>query len=158
MSVSISLDLGHTPSVLAALARPEVAARAAKAAAEQYNDALHDWIDAGSAFIPRLGQLQQAINWRPLADGAEVYATATYAAFVEHGTGIPAGHQQWVIRPRERSALRIPVLGGGGFMFRRSVIHKGSQPKPFFFADRDTRQALMNEAARRVVAQVIAEH
>ena len=147
MSVSISLDLGHTPSVLAALARPEVAARAAKAAAEQYNDALHDWIDAGSAFIPRLGQLQQAINWRPLADGAEVY-----------GTGIPAGHQQWVIRPRELSALRIPVLGGGGFMFRLSVIHKGSQPKPFFFADRDTRQALMNEAARRVVAQVIAEH
>jgi hypothetical protein len=158
MSVSISLDLGQVPSVLLALASPGVAVRAAKVAAQRYNDDVHDWIDAGSAFTPRLGQLQQSINWQPLADGAVVYANATYAAFVEHGTGIPAGHQQWIIRPRERSALKISVSGGGGFMFRRSVIHKGSQAKPFFFADVDNRQGHMVEAARWVITQAIAGH
>lgn len=158
MSVSISLDLGQVPSVLAALASPEIAARAAKAAAESYTDDIHDWIDAGSAFTPRLGQLQQSINWRPLAGGAEVFANAAYAGFVEEGTGIPAGHQQWVIRPRERSALRIPISGGGGYIFRRSVIHPGSQPKPFFFTDTANRQDHMVEAAQWVIARALGAH
>lgn len=153
MSVSISLDLGRVPSVLAALANPVLAVRAAKAAAERYNDDIHDWIDAGQAFTPREGALQQSINWQPLAGGAAVFANAAYARFVEDGTGIPAGHQQWVIAPRAgRNALRIPVPGGGGFIFRRSVIHRGSQPKPFFFADSDNRQEHMVEAARVVLA------
>jgi len=153
----IRLDQGDAPSVFAAMSNPQVAQHVANAAAQEYTTDIHDWIAGGHAFASHHGQLEQSINWRPVTGGgAQIYANADFAAYVEGGTGIPAGHQQWVILPKaDRKALKIPEPGGGGFFFRRSVIHKGSRPLPFFFADVAQRETAMGNAARSVLAHYI---
>lgn len=156
--ISINLDLDDFFAVLRGLQDPAVTRSVIYAMAERYNDDIHDWIDAGRGFaLDGEGHLQQSINWEPLGEaGAAVYANADYAPYVEFGTGIPAGHEQWVIGPKEgRKALKIPVTGGAGYIFRRSVIHKGSRPKPYFFADLEGRKQRMLEAGRERLAQRI---
>lgn len=150
---TIGFDVGRLPSVLAALQNPAIAQRVANAAAESYNDDIHNWIHAGRGFTPRTGGgLEQHINWRPLGNGAaEVYANKDYAGYVEHGT------RAHVIRPRNARALRFPVLGGGGFGFARSINHPGSRPHPYFFANADARSQRMQAKARLVIAQAIAD-
>lgn len=155
--LSISLDLGRVPSVLAALADPRNAQLVVNAAAERYVDDIHDWIDADKAFTPHTGQLQQSINWRPAGDGsAEIYANAKYAFWVEHGT------DAHVIKPKSgRKGLKIPTGGvsspvgpqmaGGGYIIRRQVNHPGSKPHPFFFADQDHRAEHMLAAGLSVL-------
>lgn len=156
--IDIRLDQGDVPAVLAAMSNPQVAQHVANAAAQEYATDIHDWIDGGRAFRSRIGQLQQSIGWHPVAGGgAQIYANAHFAAYVEGGTGIPAGHQQWVILPKAgRKALKIPdVGGGGGYFFRRSVVHKGSRPFPFFFADTVQREINMGNAARSALAHYL---
>lgn len=156
MQADITFDLGLAPSVLAALRSPQTVRRIVLAAAESYNDDIHDWIDGGNSFNPTNGQLQQSINWRPSGEGAEVYANADYARYVEQGTGEFAGHSRWVIAPKAgRQALKIPS-STGGYFFRRSVIHPGSRPFPFFIADAGNRQNNMISAGRSVLAAEIA--
>lgn len=113
----------------------------AKRAAESWVDDIFDWIGAGKSFTPRTGQLEQSIGWTPLNNGAEVFANAEYAPYIEGGT------RAHVIRPRPgRKALRFPF--GGGFLIRRSVQHPGTPPQPFFFADREARLARALQEAR----------
>ena len=154
--ISIQLDFGQVPSVLAALADQRNAQASANSAAESFVDDIHDWIAAGKGFTPRSpgGGLEQAINWHPAGNGAaEVYANKDYASYVEQGTGIHVGHRPWVIGPKDgRKGLKIPVAGGGGYIVRRSVIHPGSKPHPFFFADLDQRKTHMQERALSVLA------
>jgi hypothetical protein len=144
----------------AALARltgqaPELMRRAgllaAKRAAEDYVEAINDWIGEGRSFKPRTGRLEQATGWRPTATGAEVFAQAPYAPFVEFGT------QAHLIRPKPgRKALRWFRGGaGGGQTIRRAVHHPGTRPLRFFFADLERRQAAMHEAAREALAEVL---
>ncbi len=150
MNLSISLDLGDTPSVLAALANERTAQRVASAAAESYTDDMLDWIRDGHGFTPRTGQLEQSIGWRGLGNGsAEVYANAAYARWVEDGT---AAH---VILPSQRQALKIPVPGLG-YVLRRRVNHPGSRAHPFFFADLDNRQDHAQARALSVLAGIVA--
>jgi hypothetical protein len=151
--ISISIDPGNTPSVLEALRDTRNAQLVANAAAESYVDDTHDWIDAGHAFKPRTGQLQQAINWHPGGNGsAEVYANAEYAGWVEGGT------DPHVIAPKPgRKGLKIPMAGGGGYIIRRAVNHPGSKAHPFFFADLDNRQQHMQERALSVLAAKLAQ-
>lgn len=147
--MQITLDLGNTPSVLAAYSEPVLAQRIVNAAAESYTDDTLNWIAAGHAFSARTGQLEQSIGWRPAGDGsAEVYANADYAGYVEQGT------RPHVIRPKDRKVLRFPV-GGGGFGFAKVINHPGSLPHPFFFADRGHRSDNMHAAAMSVLAQVM---
>jgi hypothetical protein len=151
--LTIQLDLGTTPSVLAALANPHNAQHLANTAAESYTDSILDWIAAGRGFTPRTGGgLEQSIGWRGLGNGAaEVYVNKDYAAYVEQGTGEFVGHSSWVIRPRAgRSAL---YFGG---RFYRSVTHHGSRPHPFFFADQSSRGDQMQEKTLSVLAGIIA--
>ncbi len=154
---SVEFDMGNAPSVLAALRNPGNAQRVANAAAESYVTDMLDWIEAGHAFAGRTGQLEQSIGWRPAGNGsADVYVNSDYAGFVERGTGIHAGHQPWVIRPRDRQALRFPVGGGSGFGFARSVTHRGSKPHPFFFADSAARSQHMQAAGLSVLARIMS--
>ena len=136
--IEISLDLGNTPSVLAALADPRITDKLVKVGAEVYVDETLDWIDAGKAFKGRTGILEQSIGWNFAGNGtAEVFANAEYAGWVEEGT------EPHVIEPRAgRSALKIPS-SAGGFFFTGKVDHPGSKPHPFFFADRDNREDKM---------------
>lgn len=155
--ITISVDLGNAPSVLAALGNPSNAQLLANTMAEAYVDDMLDWIASGRSFTGRSGQLAQSIGWHPAGGGsAKVYASSDYAGFVEHGTGIPAGHDSWKYGPRDRKALRFPVGGGGGFAFARSVVHEGSQPHPFFFADLDNRQQHMQAVGLSVLSRIIA--
>lgn len=165
--LSISLDLGNVPSVLAALGDARNAQLVANAAAESFVDDVHDWIDAGNSFTPQYGHLQQATNWRPKGGGqAEVYILdqtfqnynqkldyrfnanpAGYAWFVEKGSG---PHE---ITPRAgRKGVKIPVGGGEGYVIRRAVNHPGSKPHPYFFADLDNRQQHMQQRGLSVLA------
>ena len=146
--ITVSLDLGDTPSVLRALADPRLAGKAAKAAAEAFTDETLDWIAAGRAFTSRTGILEQSIGWRPTGlNAAEVYVNADYAPYVELGT------RAHVIEPKPgRKGLKIPVVGGGGYIIRRSVQHPGSKPYPFFFADRARREQSMTARALSVLA------
>lgn len=123
---------------------------ACKRMAETYVEDIHDWIGAGRAFRPRTGHLEQSISWRPLPNGAEVYAQAGYAGYVERGT------KPHVIRPRPgREALRF-TGAGGGFVIRRSVRHPGLKPSPYFFADLQARSGHLLQAARETFAEVLS--
>jgi hypothetical protein len=157
--ITVSLNLGRTPSVLRALQDPRLAARAAKAAAQEYHEAILDWIRMGKSFTSRTDQLKQSIGWRPKGGGAVVYATAEHALYIEEGTGLhgPRG-QRYVIRPKPgggRKALAIP-MPGGGHLLRKLANHPGIQAKPFFFADFKAREDKMLDEARSVLAEVIA--
>lgn len=160
--LSLALDLGNVPSVLAALADERNAQAVVNAAAESLVDDMHDWIEAGHAFTPRTGHLQQSINWLPAGNGvAHVYANAVYAGWVEKGT------DPHVILPKAgRKGLKIPTGGvsspvgpqmaGQGYVIRRKVNHPGSKAHPYFFADLDNRSAHMQERALSVLAARMA--
>jgi hypothetical protein len=149
--LSIQIDLGKVPLVLAALADQRNAQLVANAAAESYVDDVHDWIEAGKGFTPHTGQLQQSVSWISLiGGGAEVFAQAAYAKWVEEGT------DAHVIRPKDRKALRFPV-SGGGFGFAKVINHPGSKPHPFFFADLDDRKDRMQARALSVLAARLAQ-
>ncbi len=171
--IHINLDLGNLPSVLAALSSPSIAQRVASAAAESYNDDVHDWIDAGRGFTPQYGHLQQAVNWRPVGNGAaEVYIRdqtfrnynqkldyafdanpAGYAWFVEKGT---RAHADPITPKAGRKGLKIPVSGGDGYIIRRSVKnHPGNRPYPFFYADQAGRSQRMQARALSVLASAM---
>jgi hypothetical protein len=142
-------------AALSSVINPQTLSRAVYAMAESYTDDIHDDIQQGRAFEPRLGQLQQSINWRPVSsDEAEVYANAAYARYIEEGTGIHAGHSPWIIRPKDgRKALKIPSTSGG-FIFRAAVHHDGSRPFPYFYADRARREQNMVNRAMHVIQQM----
>jgi hypothetical protein len=143
---------------LNSLVTPLNVQRAVNIIAESWVDDTHGYIDAGRAYHVRpqnmhsTGQLYQSIGWHGNGDGtATVYANADYARYVEFGTR-PARVQP--VRPKPgngRKALKIPVAGGG-FIFRRSVRHKGSKPYPFFYADSDGR----SQRAINKVVQMMA--
>jgi hypothetical protein len=150
--MEITLDLGHVPSVLAALSNPATMRRAVNVAAESYVDDVLDWIASGRSFTPHNGQagLEGAIGWHPNSNNsAVVYANKDYADYVEHGT------RPHVIRPKPgRKGLKIPVSGGGGYIVRRMVKHPGTRPMPFFIADMDARQNKMVTQVISVLAAV----
>lgn len=144
--ISISIDLGNTPSVLAALADPRLQDKLVKVGAETYVDETLDWIGAGRAFKTHTGILEESIGWRFAGNGvAEVFANAEYAGYVEQGT------DPHVIEPKAgRKALKIP--SGNGFFFVGQVNHPGSKPYPFFFADSNLRAQKMQTAMLSVLA------
>ncbi|WP_024296647.1 HK97 gp10 family phage protein [Methylomicrobium lacus] len=152
--IRVEIDLGRIPSVLQALADPALVDKAVNAAAESFNDDIHDWINSGRAFTPRSrgGGLEQNINWRPAGSGvAEVYAKKDYAEYVEKGTGIHVGHRSWIIGPkpgRKGVAYDVP----GGYVVRRPVEHPGSRPYPYMFADLDNRKERMSARVLSVLA------
>lgn len=158
--ITISLQgLDGVQSVLAALAESRNAQRAANAAAESYTDDILNWIAEGRSFTPRHGGagLEGAISWRPLGGGAVIFANKGYAQYVEEGTGVHAGRQGWVIRPKVgRKALKIPTGGPGGYVLRREVFHPGSKALPFFFADQAGREDRMGGAVRSVLLEEMA--
>ncbi len=97
-------------------------------AAETYTKEIHDWIDTGRAFTPRTGNLQRSITWyMSTENSARIIAQADYAKYVEFGT------KPHAILPKRRRALKIPKPEG--YIFRKKVIHPGSKPYPFFFAN-----------------------
>lgn len=141
--------------LLDGLSDPTLAQRVANAAAEAYTGDILDWIAEGRAFVSRHGAagLEGAISWRPEGDGtAIVYANKDYAIWVEDGT-LPHA-----IAPSPgRKALKIPTGGPGGYVLRRAVMHPGSLPFPFFFTDREKRDADMAFAARSVLLRAMGD-
>jgi len=119
--------------------------------AETYVDEVLDYITASKPFTPRTGHLEQSIGWRPEGDGAVVFAAAEYAPYVEFGT------RPHVIRPRPgRKALRF--FSNGEAIIRRRVKHPGTKPRPFFFADFESRKRSLLQAARETVAEVLEKN
>lgn len=150
----LTFNLDESPE-LARLMReaPERVRRAgllaAKRAAEDYVDEIHKTIRSGRSFMPRTGQLEQSINWRPTERGALVFAGAEHAPYMEYGT------RAHVIRPKPgRKALRwFPA--GGGVAFGRKVNHPGTPALPFFFADLEGRKGRLLASAREAVAEAL---
>lgn len=148
--MTVSIDLSELDSVLATLSNsPRLQGLAAKAAAESYTDEILDWIEGGYAFTTRNGQLEQSIGWRPVDNGAEVYANAEYAGYVEFGT------RPHVIRPKPgRGGLKIPIPGLG-YIIRREVHHPGSKPHPFFFTDENHRKDAMQKSVLLAISNYV---
>jgi hypothetical protein len=125
----LTIDLSGAETVQAL---PGVIARLGpkltKLAAQEWTTETLDWIGSGRSFVSRSGELEQTISWVPRGAGAEVFAQAAYAGFVEFPT------KPHVIRPKNRKALRVPI-SGGGYFFAKKVNHPGTAGKPFLWAD-----------------------
>ncbi len=124
---------------------------AAMRMAETYTEETLAYIKNRRPFIPRTGHLEQSVQWQPRGEtSAVVSAGAEYAPWVEYGT------RPHLIRPRPgRRALRFFVNGRA--IIRPEVMHPGTRPRPFFFADQDRRQRGMLAAAREAVAETLRE-
>lgn len=153
----ISIQIDVSPALSELLHQPNgLVQRAGRLAilraAEEYSDAVHEYIRAHHPFTPRTGRLEQETGWHPTGMlSAQIYSNAPYAGYVEEGT---APH---VIQPRDgRQALRF-FMGGpsGGMMIRRQVRHPGTRARPFFFADLAGRQGRMLRVARDAVGEVL---
>jgi len=132
------------PSVVKAVRRGVLSA------AERYTEDIHNWIDQGKSFTPRTGELQQSIDWRHEGKAeAVVFAQAEYAPYIEFGTRGP-----YVIRPKERKALKIPVEDRG-YILRKKVVHPGISAKPFFFADFENRKKRALEAFKKAILEAL---
>lgn len=107
-------------------------ARAIKAAGLRYLEMVHEYINAKKAFTPRTGHLQRSIQIRFEPLKAIISANAEYAAYVEFGT------KPHMILPKNRRALKIPKQQG--FIFVKKVMHPGSKPYPYFFAEFEKRK------------------
>jgi hypothetical protein len=152
----IDLKVDLSPALSRLIGQPAALVRragslAAKRAAEDYSDAIHDWVGAGRAYKVDKNTTLQATGWHPQGDGAVVYSNGPHAAYLEFDT------KPHLIRPKPgRKALRFFMGGpGGGQLIRRSVQHPGTKAQPFFFADQANRQAGMLAAAREAVAEVL---
>lgn len=152
----IRVDLDLSPGLSRLIGQPAGLVRqagvlAAKRAAEEYVDAIHDWVSAGRAYKVDKNTTLQATGWHAQGDGAVVYSNGPHAAYLEFGT------RAHVIRPRPgRKALRWFTGGpGGGQVIRRSVNHPGTKPLPFFWADQPRREARLLDAARQAAASVL---
>lgn len=148
----MELRIGLEKKLSGVLANPalldKALARASKAGAEEYTEAIHSWIAAGKAFTPRTGTLKNSIGWRGVsARAAEVFAEAEYAPFVEFGT------RAHVIRPKERKALRF--FAGGETVLAKKVFHPGTRPRPFFFINMSRRTLLVTRAMEEVIGEVL---
>jgi len=83
-----------------------------------------------------------------------VAAAATYAPYVEHGTGIYGPHGTPIV-PVTAQALQIP-LGGGEYMYRRSV--KGMKAQPFMQPAVDEAADDAADALARAIDLSLAEY
>jgi len=155
IEIDLSAALARLTGQPAALVR-RAGILAAKRAAEQYADDIHDWIRAGKSYTPRppvAGDktIEQGLGWKAQGEGAVVFSqTWPRALYIEFGT------RAHLIRPKPgRKALRWFPGGTGGAMIRREVHHPGTTAQPFFFADLPARQGRMLDAAREAVAEVL---
>jgi hypothetical protein len=124
---------------------------AATRAAEEYSDAIHEWVQDGKAYKVGQNTTMQATGWHPQGDGAVVYSNGPHAGYIEFDT------RAHLIKPKPgRKALRWFAGGpGGGRMIRRSVRHPGTKAQPFFFVDQEARGTRMLGVAREAVAEVL---
>ena len=148
----MELRIGLEKKLSGVLANPalldKALARASKAGAEEYTEAIHSWIAAGKAFTPRTGTLENSIGWRGASGrAAEVFAEAEYAPFVEFGT------RAHIIRPRKRKALRF--FAGGETVLAKKVFHPRTRPRPFFFINMSRRTLLVTRAMEEVIGEVL---
>lgn len=109
-----------------------------------------------SLFKPRTGRLQRSFQFRRLSGGnapaARMIANpgvAPYAGFVAFGT---KPHE---IRARRAKFLRF--VQNGRVVFRKSVHHPGTEPRPFFnqaalYGEAELRRALVEAVTRRAAA------
>lgn len=128
--------------------------RAPKIARQEYHTAVVDWIHAGKGFRPKTGLLESSIIPVDAGNIAELAVFRKYAEYVEQGTGPYRGRSKWPIVAKNRQYLKIPNKTGG-FIYRKKVIHPGSKPFPFFFADFNNRTDLITKELLTEFAEVI---
>lgn len=74
--MDLTFDDGVIPSVLAMLGAQQTLQLMADTAAETYHYEMREWIDAGKAFTPRTGHLDQLMGWRSAGQGESVIYAA----------------------------------------------------------------------------------
>ncbi len=127
------------------------ARRGILASAQKYVELVHDYIESGKSFTPRSGYLQNSIGWLPVGgDKAEVFVQAEYAKYLEFGTKGP-----YVIKPKRRKSLRIPVEGG--YRFIKKAIHPGIKRRPFMFAEFEERKRVLLEVFKKKILESLSE-
>lgn len=140
--MKLTISIKKIPKSLTAIDQKKLN-KAVKAGGLRYLEMIHEWIGQGKAFKPRTGNLQQSINIRFEPFKTIISANIKYAPYVEFGT------KEHIILPRSRQALKIPTQAG--FIFRKSAMHPGTKPKPYFFADMQNRRREVTKAMAGVL-------
>ena len=83
-------------------------------------------------------------------------SVAPYGKFVHDGTGICAGHQAWVVTPKNKKALRW--ASGGKWVFAKYAKHLlGSKPDQFIYEAGRLKQDKINEIFAQCTNRAIQE-
>jgi hypothetical protein len=149
--LAIDVDYGNTQSLLRALSDNKLALRAANEAARKYKSEMKTYIRDGKSYTPKTGgTLERSIKWKTEPDGAVVYTRATHGVWIEQGTGSRRIGFAWGlydIRNRKLSGKKaLTVNFHGRLLLLKHVRHPGMHPRPFFFAELESRQEKMLES------------
>ncbi len=98
-------------------------------------------------FTPRTGNLLQSIQILPADNSVEISVNLNYGYYLEFGT------RTYIIKPKDRKALKIPNPSGTGYIFRKKVKHPGIEPRGWFLGRFNERAEIVNNAMRAYFAR-----
>ena len=89
-------------------------------------------------FTPRTGLLAQSIQILDTGFGFTISVPLKYGLYLEEGT------QPYIIKVKDRKALKIPNPSGTGYIFRKKVKHPGIEPRGWFIGALEERSEIAN--------------
>ena len=108
--------------------------------AKSYIKQTHIDIRNKNLFTPRTGTLLKSIQAIPQGSTVKIAVFTRYGKFLEEGT------KSYVIKPKDRKALKIPNPSGTGYIFRKKVKHPGIEPRGWFIGAFEERSEIANNA------------
>lgn len=91
-------------------------------------------------FTPRTGNLLQSIQILNKGVSVEISINLDYGYYLEKGT------KPYIIKPKDRRALKIPNPSGTGYIFRKKVKHPGIESRGWFLGRFEERAGTANSA------------
>jgi hypothetical protein len=109
-------------------------------------------------FKAHTGALERAIDYRVERMEMEGIIwirpeVAPYGGYVHHGTGIFAGRSSWMVKPKEKKALRWSA--NGKFCFSRGHEIKGQPADKFLFSAAESNRQKINEIFKKHIDEAL---
>ena len=111
---------------------------------EHMDTEVHDALDAAlqravgvarsGQFFDRTGDLREQIRYTLDGKASEDTLLGTLGAYTTYASYVEDGTPPHKIEAKNAKALRIPIKGGNGAYFAKSVRHPGTQPVRFMLA------------------------
>lgn len=104
-------------------------------------------VEKKNLFISRTGTLLRSIQAIPEGKlGIRIGVFAEYGKYLEFGT------KSYIIKPKNRKALKIPV-NGYGYVFTKKVKHPGIRERGWFLGSFEERSQVANQEMREYFKQ-----